>query len=112
MAPMYEFQFTDGSRAERFFSVDEMPRVGESVRIGRRAARRVLSLPRVQVQEYTHEACGELSLRHGRDPDVPRYSPEGVRGLLGGFPLFKSKQEIKNYEAKKRAKGRTLTYDP
>lgn len=109
---MYEFQFTDGSRAERFYPLDEMPRIGERVRIGRRTATRVLSRPRVKVPNLEHEACGELSIRHGRDPDVIRYSPEGVPGLLGGFPLFKNRAEIKDYEAKKRAKGRSLTFDP
>jgi hypothetical protein len=109
---MYEFEFTDGSRAERFYPVAEMPRVGTRVRIGRRMATRVLSDMRVKVPNLMHEACGELSSRHGIDPDVPRYSPEGVKGLLGGFPLFENRREIREYEAKKRAKGRALKFDP
>jgi|SRR5689334_9420131 len=109
---MYEFRFTDGTQAEAYFPLDEMPRIGDAVEIDGRAAIRVISAPRVSVVDLGHEACNMHSIRHGVDPDVPRYSPEGVPGLLGGFPLFKNKAEIKEFQAKKQASGSPLRYDP
>jgi hypothetical protein len=64
----------------------------------------------VLMRDETHEAISLPSIEHGIDPDVPRYSPEGVKGMLGGHPLFKH-GEIDEYVAKKQAKGHTITYD-
>ena len=109
---MYEFERADGTLASAYFALSEMPRIGEFVDIDGEMCKRVMSLPRVNVVDLGHEAVNMLSLRHGVDPDVPRYSPEGVPGLVGGFPLFKDRAEIREYEAKQEAKGSTLRYDP
>ena len=113
--PMYEFALPDGVRVERYYAPGGAPLIGEYATIDGKRARRLPptlgSGPAVQVPNYQHEAFNMRNMRHGIDPDVPRYSPEGKPGLLGGFPLFKDKREIAEYEAKKKHKyGSTMEY--
>lgn len=113
---IYTFADEQGNEVELEFDMGKCPvATGDTLTLedGRRVTRTFPQsehLPRVKCLDRTHEAFHLPSLRHGRDPDVPRYSKAG-NGFIGDFPLFTGIREIREYEAKKAAKGSTMRYD-
>lgn len=99
--PLYEFKTADGEIIEANFPLAKMPKVGSWVTIGGKRARRILSnsfdknaMRGVRVTSYEHEAMNMPHISHGRDPAVPRYSENG-------FPVFRTKREIQEFQAKR-----------
>jgi hypothetical protein len=117
LVAIYEFLDEQGSPVELEFDMGKCPtKIGDTLQLddGRRVTR-VMSVNKspgaIRCRDLQHEAFHLPSLRHGRDPDVPRYSKPGTPGMLGDFPLFANEREATEYEAKKAAKGSTMRFN-
>lgn len=99
--PLYEFRTAKGEVIEAHYPLKRMPKVGSWVTVNGKRAQRILSraddrneMRGLRVTDYTHEARNMPNLSHGRDPAVPRYSKDG-------FPVFMTKREIQEFQAKR-----------
>ena len=92
------YEFTDaktGEGVEEFMDSDCAPRIGSLVTINGRRLRRVASLPQALVEpDYRHVAW---QLR-ANEPGAPRYGAKGTPEE--GQPIFNSKKEIREFQAK------------
>ena len=87
--PIYDFQDEWGRTHEEHFSVDDRPKVGETVKLSSGVrAKRVFSLPPVSVQSDVNFVCNSADRKwHGSGPDpAPRRDSKGR-------PLIASRKE-------------------
>jgi hypothetical protein len=88
--PTYSFNDIEtGQTVERFYSIDERPRIGDIVEESDRKFVRILDRPRVAVSK---DHCFVARSLNRWDPDAPRHNEHGQ-------PVFQSKKEVKEYVA-------------
>lgn len=98
---IYEFLTPQGGVVCREYPMGKAPKIGATIRV---RGQRLKRLPPswgaggpdrgIKCVDYGHEAVGMLNKRHyGPQPGVKRYSKDG-------FPVFSTRQEIREYEAR------------
>lgn len=90
--PTYEFQdVKNGAVVELYMPMSEAPRIGHSIREGKRKLRRIASVPEGKVQpdcRHVSNLIPTKHLKHAPRPDV------------GGAVTFHNRREIREFEAK------------
>ncbi len=90
MMPVYSFKDHEtGQVVERFYSLDEMPRIGDVVEENSRKFVRIVDQPRIAPIRNYHFTARSL----------PRWDPSAPRHNEQGQPLFDSKKEVNEYVA-------------
>lgn len=96
--PIYEFQATDGTKVERFFSAKNAPDLGKTIRFGGKTYRRIMSTPQISadvknvVHKYPYVSRS-----------LPRHMP-GAQHTKEGMPIIRSRQHEREVGAQQGLK--------
>ena len=95
--PEYEFQRNDGSRVALFFETGKAPLIGTSIR--RRGERLTRLPPNVRVIDHTVNFVSHSQPRY--IPGKSKFKPTVLAKeyTKDGKPVFKSKNEVREYVA-------------
>ena len=88
--PVYSFKDHESKEVvEKYYSLEDMPRIGDVVEESGRKFGRIVDQPRVAVSK---DHCFVARSLNRWDPDAPRHNEHGQ-------PVFHSKKEVTEYVA-------------